>query len=282
MSVKRRETKRAAIALWAAFLWAVVTQTAAAQGGFGFAVVDADRLYDTIPSRFYDDSAYTPDGRLRWNSKRYKAKIEAVAAVLDSLAMPVVALRGVENESVVRDLVAASSCSYSYVHRTLDASDGLDCALLYFGDLLVPRRVESDARSLTVTAEVEGELFAFVVCRSRCELRRTAERLRRRDPAVKIVAAGHLADEDIAAAKLNDITAATAAAGGGNRVAGGRWTMADKIASNAVCRDCRVWAGRHLLDRSGRPRATFERSRYTGGAGRSLPVCCVVDDKTAR
>ena len=101
----------------------------------GIAFYDVDRLYDTLPALFYDDEEYTPRGRLRWTAERYARKIRNTAAVIDSMALPVVALRGVENERVVHDLAAACRGDYSYLHRTLNTLDGLDFALLYYGDL---------------------------------------------------------------------------------------------------------------------------------------------------
>ena len=101
---------------------------------------NVESLYDTIPSRFYDDRAYTPAGRFGWDSNRYTHKIKQVAAVVDSIALPVVALYGVENEQVVKDIVTACRGDYSYIHRTSGGYDGLDFALLYFGDMFVVER----------------------------------------------------------------------------------------------------------------------------------------------
>ena len=68
---------------------------AQAQRSLDIAFCDIEALYDTIPSKFYDDSDYTPQGRLRWDSQRYHHKVESVARLIDSLALPVVALWGV-------------------------------------------------------------------------------------------------------------------------------------------------------------------------------------------
>ena len=42
------------------------------------------------------------------------------------MALPLVALWGVENEQVVRDIAAACRGDYSYLHRTLNSLDGMD------------------------------------------------------------------------------------------------------------------------------------------------------------
>lgn len=76
------------------------------QRPIGIAFYDVDRIYDTVPALFYDDADYTPEGRLHWTAERYARKIRNTAAVIDSMALPLVALWGVENEQVVRDLRA--------------------------------------------------------------------------------------------------------------------------------------------------------------------------------
>lgn len=118
--------------------------------GIGFAYLDADRLYDTVPSPFYDDEDYTPGGRLGWNTARYRRKVAQVAATVDSLGLPFVALWGVENEAVVRDIAAACRGDYVYLHRTLNSLDGMDFALLYYGDAFFPIRVEPGRRYLYI------------------------------------------------------------------------------------------------------------------------------------
>lgn len=118
--------------------------------GIGFAYLDADRLYDTVPSPFYDDEDYTPGGRLGWNTARYRRKVAQVAGTVDSLGLPFVALWGVENEAVVRDVAAACRGDYVYLHRTLNSLDGMDFALLYYGDVFFPVRVEPGRRYLYI------------------------------------------------------------------------------------------------------------------------------------
>ena len=65
------------------------------QRPIGIAFYDVDRIYDTVPALFYDDADYTPEGRLHWTAERYARKIRNTAAVIDSMALPLVALWGV-------------------------------------------------------------------------------------------------------------------------------------------------------------------------------------------
>ena len=71
------------------------------------------------------------------------------------MRMPLVALWGVENEAVVRDIAAACEGDYSYLHRTLNSLDGMDFALLYYGDLFEPLYDEPGRRYLYI----EGLLY---------------------------------------------------------------------------------------------------------------------------
>ena len=137
---------------------------AAARRPVGIAFYDIDRLYDTLPSLFYHDDDYTPDGRYGWNTERYRRKIRHTAAVIDSMALPIVALWGVENEAVVRDLAAACRGDYSYLHRTLNSLDGMDFALLYYGDMFYPERVEEGRRYLYVEGLLERDTVGLVLC----------------------------------------------------------------------------------------------------------------------
>ena len=166
-----RRTLLAAIAAIAALTLPAVVPHAAAQRPqrprTGFAFYDVDRLYDTLPSPFYDDTDFTPQGRLKWDTERYRSKIRRTAAVIDSMALPLVALYGVENERVVRDLAAACRGDYSYLHRTLNTLDGLDFALLYYGDRFFPHRTEPGDRTLYVEGTLGRDTVGLLLVRDR-------------------------------------------------------------------------------------------------------------------
>ena len=134
-----------------------------AQPRVGFAYYDVDRAYDTTPSAFYDDSDFTPKGRNLWDRERYTRKVEQIAATIDSMALPIVALYGVENEQVVRDIATHTKGDYTFIHRTLNRLDGMDFALLYYGDVLFPEKVESGFDYMVVKASVGNRDFAFIL-----------------------------------------------------------------------------------------------------------------------
>lgn len=171
---------------------------------------NVENLYDTVPSPFYDDSDYTPDGLRRWGAERYGRKIANLARVIDEMSADIVGLAEVESEAAVRDLVAALETDYNYIHRTSGDSRGMDVVLLYKGDRFFPESVrlaESGGRRefLHVTGELSGETIEIVVCHMASNLndygsrlsgmrrfRGLLERLLEDDPAARIVVMGDM------------------------------------------------------------------------------------------
>jgi len=251
------------------------TRRPAAERTVGIAFYDVDRLYDTLPALFYDDEEYTPRGRLRWTAERYARKIRNTAAVIDSMALPVVALRGVENERVVRDLAAACRGDYSYLHRTLNTLDGLDFALLYYGDLFYPHYAEPGRHYLYIEGTMGRDTVGLVLSADTRMSEWVVRDLRAERPGAKLLVLGRSASLEPARYGLRDATARAARAGRGTVRSRGRWVMRDRIladtAFTVVGGD--VFARRYLLDpRSGSPTAIYSRRVYTGGYGYSLPV----------
>ncbi|WP_300797548.1 hypothetical protein [uncultured Alistipes sp.] len=248
---------------------------AAARRPVGIAFYDIDRLYDTLPSLFYHDDDYTPDGRYGWNTERYRRKIHHTAAVIDSMALPIVALWGVENEAVVRDLAAACRGDYSYLHRTLNSLDGMDFALLYYGDRFYPERVEEGRRYLYVEGLLGRDTVGLVLCAEERMARWVVRDLRRERPQVRLVVLGRSATLDPAAWGLRDAQARAARAGRGTIRSRGRWSMRDRILVDTAFRVLAgdVYVRRYLVDqKSGNPLTTISRGVYRGGYGYSLPV----------
>lgn len=266
-------------ALAAAAMMAAATPRAAARHALpprtGFAFYDVDRLYDTLPSPFYDDTDFTPQGRMHWNTERYRGKIRRTAAVIDSMALPLVALYGVENEQVVRDLAAACRGDYSYLHCTLNTLDGLDFALLYYGDRFFPHRTEPGDRTLYVEGTLGRDTVGLLLVRDRRMLPWIIGELREERPQVRLLVAGSVVPRDAARWGLINTTARAEAAGRGTMRSGGRWIMRDRIFADPRLEAAQgdVYARRWLVDpATGEPLRTLDRLRYRAGYGASLPV----------
>ena len=130
---------------------------------------NVENLYDTLPSPFYDDTAFTPSGRNGWNTQRYERKLHNLCRVIDDMALDVTGLAEVENEAVVRDLVTRLKTDYCYIHRTTDDRRGMDVALLYKGDKFYPKRVRqlpsgSRRHFLYVRGDLCGQRVDIFVC----------------------------------------------------------------------------------------------------------------------
>ena len=241
----------------------------------GIALYDVDRLYDTLPALFYNDEDYTPDGRYGWNAERYERKIRNTAAVIDSMGLEIVALWGVENEAVVRDLTAACHGDYSYLHRTLNSLDGMDFALLYFGDRFYPERAETGRRYLYVEGELDGRRIGLALCGDTETARWLVADLREEHPGLPLVVAGRLGRLRAAKFGLTDAMARAERAGRGNIRRAGRWEMRDRILIDTAlqCLGGDVYVNRYLVDqKSGNPLRTYSGGTYRGGYGFSLPV----------
>lgn len=241
----------------------------------GVAFYDVDRLYDTVPALFYDDSDYTPDGRLHWTAERYDRKIRRTAAVIDSMALPITALYGVENEQVVRDIASACAGDYSYLHRTLNTFDGLDFALLYYGDLFYPLYEETGRRYLYVEGELGRDTVGIVLCGDTRTAEWLVKDLRSDRPHARLLVLGRTESLDATAWGLRDATARAERAGRGTIRRGGRWRMRDRILADTALRTSAgdVFARRYLVDpKTGHPLPTYSRGAYRGGYGSSLPV----------
>lgn len=252
----------------------------------GIAYWDLDRLYDTLPSPFYNDDDHTPGGRLRWTTERYMRKVRQTAAVIDSMALPIVALWGVENEAVVRDIVRTCRGDYSYLHRTLDALDGMDFALLYYGDLFFPLRAEAGRRHLYIECLLPRpdagacDTLGLVLCADERMAEWVAGDLRTERPGVKPIVLGRAGKRLEAACGMCDATARAAAAGRGNVRRRGGWLMRDCIVADTALRMTGgdVFLRRYLVDpKNGMPLRTYDGTHYRGGYGPALPVYAYIE-----
>lgn len=153
---------------WLFLLLAVIPMQGAAQRT-SVAFWNVENLYDTLPSLFYDDSDYTPNGKLHWSKDRYERKLTHLARVIDEMHADIVGLAEVESETVLRDLVVRLQTDYNYIHRTTSDRRGMDVALLYKGDKFFPERTElCDAEAgrefLRVTGELNGQPVDLIIC----------------------------------------------------------------------------------------------------------------------
>lgn len=263
-----------------AVIFIMLAHSVSAQSGgvVGVAYYDVDALYDTIPSRFYNDKNYTPEGRYKWDSQRYRQKVEHIAQVIDSLRMPIVALYGVENEAVVRDITATVRGDYAYIHRTQDFSLGLDFALLYYGDVFFPEEVTSHHNALCIDGYIGDCPVTIIINNNSSSLGVLLNRNEYKVEDRAIIVLGKQRAESTSRWQLSDVMSEAEAAGRGTVVYYDRWQMRHRIATNIRnIEQCNVYIKEWLLDMEGRPKPTFRGSKYYGGYSTSLPIYIYFD-----
>ena len=250
-----------------------------AQQSFGVAYYNVDELYDTIPSPTNEDREYRSQGAKHWSVERYLRKVQGVVQVIDSMAMPVVGLYGVESEQVVRDIASSSNGDYAYLYEEPKAANGLDFALLYKADVFYPKRTTVWRGVLCVEAEVYGKPLTVVLTHCSIALGVLYEQLVRREAHKNLILLGEPSKRGFAVLGLRDEMRRAVSSGRGNIFKDGRWQMRDRVASNMhTVSQCDVFIRDWLLDSSGAPVPTFRRNIYHGGNGRRLPIFIYFDE----
>lgn len=133
------------------------------------AFYNVENFYDTVPSMFYDDADFTPRGRRKWDTAKYRTKLANLSRVIDHLDADLLGLAEVENEQVLRDLVSSLKTDYNYMFKKGGDRRGMNLALLYKGDKFVPENIHSvwtgsGREALYVEGELHGRQIGVVIC----------------------------------------------------------------------------------------------------------------------
>lgn len=203
-------------------------------GVWGVAFYNLENLFDyeDDPSNTGDDE-FLPTGSYAWTQEKYEQKLSNIARTLASLAREncpvgpaVIGIAEVENERVVKDLVARSEVSQmglKYVHYESPDHRGIDVALLYNPRifhlassrtyrLVLPDRPDYRTRDqLLVSGTMAGEPVSFIVCHwpsryggaassplreaAAALSRHIADSIRTANPSEKVVIMGDLNDD---------------------------------------------------------------------------------------
>lgn len=97
---------------------------------------NVENLFDTIDDPRTDDQDFLPNGKLHWNTERYRHKLSQIAKAISWAGKelpPIVGLTEVEDRAVVEDLVHTAPLSeggYLVVHFESPDERGIDVALL--------------------------------------------------------------------------------------------------------------------------------------------------------
>ncbi|MCM1029478.1 MAG: endonuclease/exonuclease/phosphatase family protein [Pseudoflavonifractor sp.] len=108
---------------------------------FGVAFYNLENLFDTINANGTYDLEFSPQGARQWDSRKYWSKINRLASTIAAMTTTttpqgpaVIGVSEIENESVLRDLVAADPIkarNYQIVHHDSPDRRGVDVSLLY-------------------------------------------------------------------------------------------------------------------------------------------------------
>lgn len=109
------------------------------QSFHGRAIVsyNVENLFDTIDDQGVIDEEFLPDGKLKWNSERYKVKLDHLVEAI-TMNLPenpvVIGLIEIENKGVLVDLKKhgrLGKTNYEIAHKDSPDARGIDCGLLY-------------------------------------------------------------------------------------------------------------------------------------------------------
>lgn len=98
---------------------------------------NVENLFDTIDDKGVIDEEFLPDGKLKWNSERYRVKLDhLVEAITMNLAENpvIIGLVEIENKGVLTDLKNTgrlAKTNYEIAHKDSPDARGIDCGLLY-------------------------------------------------------------------------------------------------------------------------------------------------------
>jgi hypothetical protein len=108
-----------------------------------FVFYNVENFFDTYNDSLREDDDFLPQGLMRWNSKRYNEKINAVYKVLTAVGeWEPPAISGfceVEKRSVLKDLISGTylqKYDYGIVHEESGDIRGIDVCLIYRKDLV--------------------------------------------------------------------------------------------------------------------------------------------------
>ncbi|TSJ46410.1 endonuclease/exonuclease/phosphatase family protein [Fluviicola chungangensis] len=98
---------------------------------------NVENLFDTIDEKGVIDEEFLPDGKLKWNSERYRVKLDHLVEAI-TMNLPenpvVIGLVEIENKGVLMDLKHTgrlAKTNYEIAHKDSPDARGIDCGLLY-------------------------------------------------------------------------------------------------------------------------------------------------------
>ena len=114
------------------------------------AFYNVENLFDTKDDPKINDQEFLPNSEKKWDDKKYKTKINAIANVIielgDGNGPDLIGLCEIENADVLEDLINSetlASLGYAFEHFNSPDGRGIDVALIYKKALFQPTASES-------------------------------------------------------------------------------------------------------------------------------------------
>lgn len=111
----------------------------------GILFYNVENLFDTLDTPNKIDEEFTPGSEKKWNTERYKQKIDHLGEVIRAAGgenLPaIIGMCEIENASVLDDLAHSNKLmagNYNFIHYESPDERGIDCALLYNTKLFTP------------------------------------------------------------------------------------------------------------------------------------------------
>jgi exonuclease III len=146
-----------------------------------------ENLFDTIDDPKTFDDSRTAKGKDKWNSKRYKTKLDRLARVISSfgpnddfIGPDLLGLCEIENQAVLRDLIhhpRLLTLQYGIIHGNSPDERGMDVAFLYKRSAFIPisfrehrlwlfnekQEAEYTRNQLVVSGQMDGEEYHIII-----------------------------------------------------------------------------------------------------------------------
>lgn len=104
---------------------------------------NVENLMDTIDNKFKNDNDFLPNSKKKWNSVKYKTKLQHVSKVISASnnweGVDLLGICEVENKAVLLDLIQQQNIkkfNYNIIHKESPDERGIDVACIYKSDKL--------------------------------------------------------------------------------------------------------------------------------------------------
>lgn len=147
----------------------------AGTGDIAIAFYNVENLFDTKDDPDTWDDDFTPTGSYRYTEKVYQQKLHNIATVIKDINPDIIGLAEIENETVLKDLIAQPElAAYNYSYKWFNSPDprGIDLALLYKSDVFEPAHAHNypvihpglkTRDVLYVSGQVHGEIMHILI-----------------------------------------------------------------------------------------------------------------------